>query len=745
MRSLFFWAFSVVLTGLLLVAGCGTPRQTVTVAERPPASEDTVSMTVDTAANAVPIPQGYDTVQVGRFDRGKLWPFDQVPADYFESAYGVTPDSQWLSKAQRAALRFGDGCSASFVSGRGLIMTNHHCARDAIEKVSRRTESLMENGFLADSLGQERRVPDLHVDQLVKIEDVTRRVKRGMIPSGDTRGGTEQQRIGALEDVLTEEAKKRNEALRVEVASLYNGAKYSAYTYRRYDDVRLVMAPELQAGYFGGEADNFTYPRYSFDVAFLRAYTDDGTPLQPSQYFSWDLEGAEVGEPVFAVGNPGSTSRLKMVSQLEYERDYHLPNRLEVFETRQSLFQSYIANNPETAAEYGLRNTFFSIGNTIKSLKGQLRGLQDPYLMARRGKAIRSLVDSMTKIDSLQQYTRAVGEIERLQQSKRILASKQKAFFTFANLQIGSRILTRAVHGYYHDFLRTRGAQPDRIQDIRDDAEQIENWPEDLEASVLAAQIKELRTAFGADHPTIQRLLRDGSPDSLATRLVEKSALMDSTSFLKLLDEGYLKSNDPSVPVIEALAPLFLNTNRQMEDIRSTENNMNGRLSKARRVLYGEAVPPDASFTLRISDGVVKGYPYNGSTAPPFTNFYGMYDRYYSHAGDDWSLPDRWISSPDSFDLGTPLNLVSTNDISGGNSGSPLLNADLEVVGVVFDSNMEALPNEYLYRSHSARAISVDVRGIVEALRDLYGADRLVDEITGTSASEQVSSATVRE
>lgn len=744
MRTLLSWASGVVLAGLLLMAGCGTPRQVVSVEERPPATEDTVTVAVDTVSNAVPIPEGYDTVRVGRFDRGKLWPFEQVPTEYFESTYGVTPDSQWLSKAQRAALRFGEGCSASFVSGQGLIMTNHHCARDAIEEVSRRQEDLLENGFLADSLGQERQVPDLHVDQLVNIQDVTTRIKRGMIVSGDTRGGTEQQRIGALEDIMTEEVKKKNENLRVEVVSLYNGARYSAYTYRRYDDIRLVMAPELQAGYFGGESDNFTYPRHSFDVAFLRAYTDDGTPFRPNHYFSWDLDGVEAGTPVFVVGNPGSTSRLKMVSQLEYERDYNLPSRLDVFEKRRAILQSYITNNPETAAEYDLRNTFFSIGNTIKSIEGQLRGLQDPYLMARRGQAVRALLDSIATIDSLQQYSQVVGEVKRLQQSKRILADKHKAFLTFANTQIGSRILTRAVHAYYYDFLRTRGARPDRLQDIRSDAEGIEDWPKELEMSILVTHLRELRNAFGADHPTIQRLLRNRSPDSLATHLVENSALMDSTAFVKLIDEGYRKSKDPSVPVIEAIAPLFLNTTRQVEDIRSTEENINGRLSKARRVIYGDTVPPDASFTLRISDGVVKGYSYNGSTAPPYTNFYGMYDRYYSHARDDWALPERWISPPDSFDLGTPLNLASTNDISGGNSGSPLLNSDLEVVGVIFDSNMDALPNEYLYRTRSARAVSVDVRGIVEALRDLYEAERLVDEIEGAAARERAPSATVQ-
>jgi len=727
------WGSGVLLLALLVVAGCGTPRQTVSVADRPEAPVDTSTAAPDTTTTAVSIPTGYDTVQVGRFDRGKLWPVDQIPSDYFQSAYDVTVDEEWRTQVQRAALRFGNGCSASFVSSEGLVMTNHHCARESITKVSRSGERLLDDGFYADVQTQERRVPELHVDELIEIENVTGRVRGG--EERDTRGGTRQQRIDRLETAMTEEAKTTDEALRVDVVSLYRGAKYAAYTYRRHDDVRLVMAPELQLGYFGGEPDNFTYPRFSLDVAFFRVYDEEGSPLEPEHHFSWNLDGASAGSSVFVVGNPGSTSRLDVVSQLEYERDHRLPARLEVFRNRRALLQSYIANNPEEASTYDLQNTFFSIGNSIKSTEGQLRGLQDPYLLARRGAAVQALRDTMLAVDSLRQYEQAIGQIERLQESKRILADEDRAFLTFANLELGSRVLTRAIHGYYYDFLRTRGANPEQVQNIRDDAEEIGNWPDDLERSFLVAQLTDIQSAYGPNHPTMKRLFRARSVEELADHLVENSALTDSTSFVKLLEDGYLKSDDASVPVIEALAPLFLNTNRQMQDIQNTEETLNGRLSRARRALYGDRVPPDASFTLRISDGVVKGYSYNGTTAPAHTNFYGLYDRYYSHGGNDWALPERWLSPPDGFDLETPLNLVSTNDISGGNSGSPLLNDDLEVVGVVFDSNMEALPNEYLYRDKAARAISVDVRGIVEALREVYEADRLVEEITRHSTS----------
>jgi hypothetical protein len=296
--------------------------------------------------------------------------------------------------------------------------------------------------------------------------------------------------------------------------------------------------------------------------------------------------------------------------------------------------------------------------------------------------------------------------------------------------------LVRALHGYYYDFIRTRGAPPDRVQSIRDDAEQVKNWPPGLEQEFLLAQFREIRSAYGPDHPTVQRLFRKRTPEELASHLVEESALMDSTAFVTLLDEGYRRSDDPSVPVIEALAPMFLNINRQMQDIRSSEQTFNARLSRARFAIYGTRFPPDATGSLRLSGGHVKGYRYNGTVAPPFTNFHGLYDKYHSHNEEAWSLPSQWVTAADSLDLDTPLNLVSTVDISGGSSGSPLLNSDLEVVGVVFDSNMEALPNEYLYRKRAARAVAVDGRGILEALRVVYDADRLVDELTGTSSLE---------
>lgn len=729
----------VLLLGGGLVAGCGGGQETVSVpvVERPEAitePEDTVQ-----AAPAAPvaIPTGYDTVRARRFDRGRMWPFASLPTAHFQDAYGFAPDEEWLTKAQRAALQFGEGCSASFVSGRGLVMTNHHCAREYVTDVSRTGEALLKNGFYASALDEERQAEELYVDQLVAVEGVTGRVFDALRQGREAGGLARQRRVEALQEKMTAEAQSRDSTLRVEVQARYQGAQYTAHTYRRYEDVRLVMVPELQLGYFGGSADNFTYPRHALDVAFFRVYTQEGTPLQPEHHFSWSDDGAQPNEPVFAVGHPQSTNRLDMVSQLKYRRDHELPNQLSALRTRADLMGEYLDEHPDSSARYDLQNTYFTVQNSVKSLEGQLRGLNDPYLLGRRGAAVQALYDSIQAVDSLRQsYGKIVEEIARLQQSKRVMADKAGAFATFANLQLGSRILVRALHAYYYDFLRTRGAPPDRIEDIREDAEQVSDWPPGLEEVFLETQFKELRQAYGAAHPTIQRLFKKRSPEALAARLVEQSALMDSTQFLTLMDEGYRRSDDPSVPVIEALAPMFLNTSRQMQDVRQTEQTLNARLSRARFAIYGASVPPDANGSLRLSDGRVRGYRYNGTTAPPFTNFYGLYDQYYAHSQEAWSLPSNWVQADDSLALDTPLNLVSTVDISGGSSGSALLDDELEVVGVVFDSNVEGLPNEYLYRTHGARAVAVDARGILEALGSVYDAEALVEELTtGTRPS----------
>jgi len=727
MRKTFTSGLALLLAALLL-AGCGPSRETATVA--------TVTETAPSTETEAPepepvtvVPAGFDTVTAQRFDRGKMWTFENAPVDYFEEEYGFRPDETWFRKARLGALRI-PGCSASFVSPHGLVMTNHHCGRESVSQVSQESEALLDNGFYAESLEEERKVPDFYVEQLVEIEDVTEKVNRRLQADNDTRGRNRERQIQQMQEEMTQEAKRRNEDLSVELVALYSGARYSAYTYERFDDVRLVMAPELSLGFFGGAPDNFTYPRYTLDVTFFRAYNDDGEPMTPKQHFSWDEDGSSEGDPVFVVGNPGSTSRLSTVSQLKFTRDHSLPGQLDVLVTRAKILKPYIEAHPEKAEEFGLRNTFFSIDNSVKNYRGQLRGLRDPYLIARRAKAEQALQDSIMAVDSLRsRYGNVLEEIEQLQRSKRVAAEKNNAFAAFSATSLGSRVLTRAVYGYFYDTLKRRGAASDRLEDIREDAMNIKDWPAEVEAPFIAARLREIRSAFGPNDPTVRKIMSNRTPDQIADSLVQTSALMDSTKYAQMLDKSFLSSDDPAVELIDAIAPLFFTTNQQMSDFNATEETLNGRLARARFAVVGTEIPPDATFTLRLADGRVAGYEYNGTRAGAFTNYYGLYDHYYSYGNRNWTLPKRWVDRPDDLDLETPLNLVSTNDITGGNSGSPLLNKDLEVVGLIFDSNIEALPNEFLYTTAKARAVSVDARGIVEALRDIYGADRIVTEL----------------
>ncbi len=725
----------VQILGLLLVLGwaaCSTPKETAVVVERaprpvPPPSTEGVREKGLHRDRLTPFPAGYDTVRARPFDLGKMWTFDDPPVAYLARAYGFRPDSAWLARARLAALRFGENCSASFVSPRGLVLTNHHCGREHASAVSRPGENLLEQGFYARSLEEERRVKGLYVDQLVGIEEVTERL--GL--TGDESAETRDRLVEALEKRLDREAKARDTTLVVQIIPLYSGGKYSAYTYRRYRDVRLVMIPELRVGFFGGVPDNFAYPRYTLDMAFFRVYGPDGKPLSTPDHFVWSTDGVQEGDLVFAIGNPGRTSRLSTVSQLLYERDVDLPQRIAHLENRGQILGTYIQEHPDEAKRYDLHNPYFSIQNTLEAYHGQLDGLQDPYLIARRTASERALQEAVLSSDSLAaRYGDVWEKVDLIQQSKRVSARQARGLLYFGSPTLGSHVLTRALYGYVHALMKQRNFPPDRIQEVYTSAVDIRDWPAGLERALIAQRLSELEATLGAGDPTVKRMLGGQSPDTVAARLVRTTALMDSAAFRSMLDEGFLGSGDPVVPVIEALAPLYFTRNQQLENFQEQEQVLIGRLARARFAVYGKDFPPDASFSLRLSDGVVKGYPYNGTRAPAFTTFYGLWARYYSFFGrGDWMLPDPWLAPPEAFDPATPLNLVSTNDITGGSSGSPLVDRNLRLVGVIFDGNAESLPNQYLYTDEQARAISVDARGMLEALTDVYDAERLVVEL----------------
>jgi hypothetical protein len=712
-----------------LTWGCADPYETARIIERPERAQQPDEATVQIVEEARP------AITPGRFDTGKMWTFDNPPLDYFEEAYQFRPGAAWFERARMGSVRFADYCSASFVSPQGLVMTNHHCARESITKVTDTGETLLEDGFYAGEPGAERRVEGLFLDQLLTIRDVTEDIvpsaslRRGVDVSADVR----RRRVGALEERLTNEARRQDTTLHVQVIEFYHGAQYSAYTFRRFSDIRLVMSPELRLGYFGGDVDNFTYPRYSLDVAFFRAYDLEGDPLQTDHYFSWSSTGARQGEPVFVVGNPASTSRLITVSQMDFERDHELPRQLSMLASRAHIMRGYIEGTAEGEVDEILRNTYLSLTNSIKALSGQLGGLHDPVLMSRRRAAEEMLVARIASNDTLSvRYGGVVEELARLQRTKAARSDQRGAYVLFGNTTLGSRILTRALYAYAYSTLSQRGAPETQLDALREEALAIVDWPAEVEEAMIALRFEEMLAALGPNDPTIRRILQGRAPAEIARELVTSSALADSAGFQAELRPGYLSGNDPSVRIIQAVAPLFFALSDQTGSYNDQEAELNARLARARFAIFGRDVPPDATFSLRIADGVVAGYEYNGTLAPAFTTFFGLFERHHAHpTGSDWTLPDRWLHAEQRLSLDTPLNIVTTNDITGGNSGSPLLNTNLEVVGLIFDSNMEALPNEFLYTDERARAVSVDVRGITEALRVVYGADRLVAELEG--------------
>lgn len=679
----------------------------------------------------------FEGIKVGRFDGGKMWTFDNPPTDYFSEAYGFRPDSAWFVKARKGALRFSTYCSASFVSELGLIMTNHHCARTSITEVSKEGETILDDGFYATNASDEREVEDLYVEQLVDIQDVTDDVYRAEqeIFDDTPRADVRRRRAESIKAQMQSVASAQDSSLQVQVIALYNGGKYAAYTFRRFDDIRLVMAPELQIGFFGGDFDNFTFPRYNLDVSFFRAYDPDGVPVSTPDYYRWSMEGAKDGEAVFVVGNPGSTSRLSTVAQLEYYRDNELPQSTLVWRDRASLMAEYLDLHPEAVDSSGVRNDYFSAQNSLKAESGQLDGLMEGSLIKRRGAAELLFTKALEESDSLNTlYGSVLGDIERLQIAKKASLAKAAAFTHFLNPSVSSHILTRAMYGWVFEILKQRGAPDKQLEDIRKDALEIKNWPKDLERRVIEHRLGEFEQYLGSSDPTIRRLFGNGTASALADTIAYFSALSDSSRFRELLDDNYLASSDPTVSFINAIAPLYYTLDQQLRDFVNQEESFAADLARARFAVYGETMPPDASFSLRIADGIVSGYAYNGTVAPAFTTFYGLYDASYAHAGrSEWALPDKWKNPGPELNYGTPMNLVSTNDIAGGNSGSPLLNEKLEVVGLVFDGNIESLPSQYLYTDVGARTVSVDARGIMEALEVIYGADRIVEEIASGS------------
>jgi len=666
----------------------------------------------------------------GRFDAGKMWTFDHPPLDYFQEAYGFRPDSAWLARARLGALRFATYCSASFVSSRGLVLTNHHCSRENTGKVLRPGENFDSTGFFAATQADERRVPELFVEQLLSIADVTAEIETALrgVTGDQAVAQARQGAITALEERLG--AAAHDTTIRVEVVTLYQGAEYSAYTYRRYNDVRLVFVPELGMGYFGGDDDNFTYPRYDLDFSIYRVYDDAGRPLATTNYFRMSGAGVSAGDPVFVVGNPASTSRLETVAQLTYSRDVRLPAIVGILNSRIAALEAFEREEPAVAAARRTRTQIFGYANSVKAQEGQLAGLRDPVLFGRRAAGEAAFRAQLTRRPALAAQATLIDSIADVVRDVSAIGPRVWGFIP--SPELGSATLGRAAMIVRYANAKAAGAPAAQLDRMKQGALEIGNKPLALERRLVAAQIGDLVRALGGSDTLVVAVLGGRTPPAVAADLLAHTRLADSANVEAFLAGDPSSSNDAALSYVRRVTPVTGPLRDRARGLSARADNLAARLGRVRFDVYGRTLPPDATFTLRLADGRVTGYPYNGTWAPPFTTFYGLYERSAAVGGRaPWTLPPRWKRPPAGLDLGTPLDLVSTNDIIGGNSGSPLLNRNLEVVGLIFDGNIESLPSEFMYTDERARAVSVDVRGILAALKAPYGATRIVAELNG--------------
>jgi hypothetical protein len=669
-----------------------------------------------------------DTIRAGRFDMGKMWTFENAPQEYFTRTYGFQADQAWFDGARLAALRI-PGCSAAFVSPNGLVVTNHHCVRGSVVRVTREGESLMEDGFYAPSLEEERPIPGFYVDQLLAAEDVSEEVLEALDRSGSD---AERERIrrevtASIQERLAGRHAGGEGTVRVEVTSLYNGGRYSAYTFRRHTDVRLVAAAELPMGHFGGDPDNFTYPRYALDFAFLRVYGSSGQPLVTEHFFTWSQAGVQEGDVVFVIGNPGPTNRLGTVAQLEFQRDVLVPAQKAFFASRVSAMREFHAAYPDEA----LMTRILSLSNSLKANTGRLEALRDPGIMLRKAAGERSFQEALEADPALRErWGGVVRELADIQQEKNALGPEYSAFVRFGPGDTESALLSRALYAAQYLEARAAGIPADTLAALQQQILRVADLPTELEEALLEVRLGDFQRHLGPRHALTQAALEGRTVEGAAASLLAGSALATRERTASALEAGALEGSDPGVRLGQVMLPVYSDFARSFATLGSREQPLAAELGRARFAVYGTDVPPDASSSPRITDGMVIPYEYNGTMAPVYTTFFGLYDRFHSNGpGSDWSLPDRWIPPPPGLDLGTPLNFISTADTYGGNSGSPAVTPALEIVGLNFDRNINGLSRDFIYLPERGRNIMVDVRAIREAMDKVYDADRIVQEV----------------
>ncbi len=663
-----------------------------------------------------------------------MWLFNDPPRQLLKTRYNFDATAAWLDHLQKSSVRFNNGGSGSFVSPDGLVMTNHHVGSDCIQKLGSKDHDYMKTGFYSKTPAEEGRCPDLELDVLMSIEDVTARVNSA-VPQGASPEAAEKARRAIINTIEKESLDKTG--LRSNVVTLYNGGAYHLYRYKKYTDVRLVFAPEQAAAFFGGDPDNFEYPRYDLDIAFFRVYEKD-KPVHIDNYLKWNRQGAADNELVFVSGNPGSTSRLDTVRHLEFLRDHANPWEFGMLVRHEVLLRVFSERSLENRRR--AQDELLEIENSRKAYTGMQAGLQDPAIMSVKRTEEQKLRDAVNRDPKLRAaygdaWDKVSGAITTLQGIFTDLSLLEGGdAFNSKVFDMARTLVRMAEEAQKPNAARLREYSDSNLDSLKQQLFSTAPIYDDLEALKLGDSLSMYAEVKGEDNDLVRKVLAGQSPDERAYKLIHDSKLRDVAT-RKMLAAGGLKAIEASTDPMIQLARLVDPEARRLRmiydnQVQEPRRQAYAKIAQARFAVYGKNIYPDATFTLRLSFGQVKGYEENGKQIPWTTTFGGAFMHASDHDNEPpFQLPTSWTDHKAQLNLSTPLDFVNTADIIGGNSGSPVVNRAGDLVGIIFDGNIQSLVLDYIYSDKQARAVAVQSAGIIEALRKIYGADRLLSEL----------------
>ena len=672
-------------------------------------------------------------VAATRADEG-MWLYNQPPRQLLRERYRFDATEAWLDHLQKSSVRFNSGGSGSFLSADGLLISNHHVGADALQKVSTKEKNYMRDGFYAPTPAQEIKCLDLELNVLQSIEDVTARVNAA-VPNDATPANAFAARRKVIAGI--EKESQDRTGLRADVVTLWQGGAYHLYRFKRYTDVRLVFAPEQQIAFYGGDPDNFEFPRHDLDICLFRAY-ENGQPAKVPDFLRFSPTGARAGELTFVSGHPGRTSRLRTVAELENLRDQALPLRLGNLKRLEVLLGNWSERREENARR--ARDDFFSVQNSRKAIEGELAGLLDPELFAAK---VQAEAEFQARLAGKPEFAGALAAYEKIAAATKILAVQAPR----SGLLEGGQAFNCDSFGLARTLLRAGAERPkpngERLREFSDSGKvslELALFSEkpiypDLEILTLADSLTFLAAQLGVNDPLAQQILAGKSPRDRAAELINDTKVREVALRQKLYEGGagtVAAANDPLIELARLVDADARALRKVSEDQGEVKQQAHAAISRARNAVLGTAGYPDATFTLRLAFGVVKGYPEDGKSVPAFTTLGSLYEQAREMKNQPpFDLPPLWAKRKARLDLKTPFNFVSTADIIGGNSGSPVVNRAGEFVGILFDGNLQSLPWDYAFTDKQGRATSVHSAAILEALRKVYGAKELVRELVG--------------